>query len=120
MSAPRVIPAILAFCCILVAAFWPSSGLAQDRERQQVSVGEDAPAILVADDVFLSGDEQLIATGNVEALYDGRRLKAREIKYDRPTERLIVKGPITLQEPDGTMVVLADSAEHARDMRNGF
>ncbi|MEL6433461.1 MAG: LPS assembly protein LptD, partial [Pseudomonadota bacterium] len=120
MSAPRVIPAILAFFCILVAAFWPSSGLAQDRERQQVSVGQDAPAILVADDVFLSGDEQLIATGNVEALYDGRRLKAREIKYDRPTERLIVKGPITLQEPDGTMVVLADSAELDRDMRNGL
>ena len=37
------------------------------------------PAMLVADEVVLTADRRLIARGNVEALYQGRRLTAREI-----------------------------------------
>lgn len=121
MSVSRATTIVLACICLLLASIWPSTGSSQNADREQVNLGgEDAPAILVADDVFLSGDEQLVATGNVEALFEGRRLNAREIIYDRPTERLIVKGPITLQEPDGTVLVLADSAELDRELRNGL
>lgn len=77
------------------------------------------PAVLVADDVRITAENQLIATGNVEALYQGRRLKAREIAYDRATERLLITGPLTLTDVDGT-VVLADSAELDREMTNGI
>ncbi|MEQ8258281.1 MAG: LPS assembly protein LptD [Roseovarius confluentis] len=84
------------------------------------ATGATMPAVLVADDVFLSGNEQLVASGNVEALYDGRRLKASQIVYDRTTETLRVMGPISLEEADGTMLVLADSAELDREMRNGL
>ncbi|MGX0977911.1 LPS-assembly protein [Roseovarius sp. MBR-51] len=77
------------------------------------------PAVLVADDVRITEDNQLIASGNVEALYQGRRLKAREIVYDRATERLVITGPLTLTDVDGS-VVLADSAELDRDLTNGI
>ncbi len=77
------------------------------------------PAMLVADDVYLSGEDRLTAYGNVEAMYDGRRLQASEITYDQTTETLIIKGPITLQEGE-TILILADDAELDRDMRNGI
>lgn len=77
------------------------------------------PAMLVADDVRITADDKLVATGNVEAMYQGRRLKAREITYDRATDRLLITGPLTLTEA-GNTVILADSAELDRDMQNGL
>ena len=77
------------------------------------------PAMLIADDVHLSGEDRLTAYGNVEAMYDGRRLQASEITYDQSTETLIIKGPITLHEGNNTLV-LADSAELDREMQNGI
>lgn len=76
-------------------------------------------AMLVADDVFMTGDNTLVAEGNVEALYDGRRLQARKIIYDRETDSLSITGPITLTGEDEP-IVLADSAELDRDLRNGL
>ncbi len=78
-----------------------------------------AAAILVADDVRLTGDDQLIASGNVEVMYDGRRLQAREIIYDRENDQLILTGPITITEAGETMV-LASSGAMDRDMHNGL
>mgnify|MGYP005846427397 CR=1 FL=1 len=78
------------------------------------------PAMLVADDVYLQGDTALIAEGNVEALYDGRRLQAARIVYDRETETLQITGPITLQDTQGRILVLADSASLDRKMENGL
>ena len=86
-----------------------------------VSAQEAAPqpAVLVADDVRVTADDQLIATGNVEALYQGRRLTARKIIYDRASDRLLITGPLTLTE-GGNTVILGDSAELDRDMQNGL
>ena len=107
---------------LATALIWAGSAFAQGGVDPSLPSAQDAPqpAILVADDVFLSGNEQLVATGNVEALYDGRRLKASRIVYDRTTETLRVEGPISLEEADGTMLVLADSAELDREMKNGL
>lgn len=95
----------------LFAALFVSAVPAQEAESQ--------PAVLVADDVRVTADEKLIATGNVEALYQGRRLTAREITYDRATDRLLITGPLTLTEA-GNTVILGDSAELDRDMQNGL
>ena len=96
--------------------------LSQQDDRTSVALDEDTPqpAILVADDVFLSAGETLVASGQVEALFDGRRLEAQEIIYDRTTEKLSIKGPIRMVEADGSVVVLADSAELDREMTNGL
>ena len=100
---------------LVAAPLW-----AQSEQRRTVVNDPVQPAILVADDVYLTGDETLVATGNVEALFDGRRLQARSIIYDRTTDQLRIEGPITLQEQDGRLLVLADAAELDRSLQNGI
>ena len=77
------------------------------------------PAVLVADDVYMEGNERLVATGNVEALYDGTRLQAEGIIYDRTDDTLILSGPIVIHE-DGESVILASSGEIDKELRNGI
>jgi len=77
------------------------------------------PAVLVADDVYMEGNERLVATGNVEALYDGRRLTAESIIYDRTRDRLILSGRIVIDE-GGESVILASSGEIDQDLKNGI
>ncbi|MDT8326782.1 MAG: LPS assembly protein LptD [Roseovarius sp.] len=102
----------LALCLSLCLALPGTNASAQERAPQ--------PAVLVADDVRVTADDRLIASGNVEALYEGRRLTARAITYDRATDRLLITGPLTLTEAGGNMVVLGESAELDRDMQNGL
>lgn len=82
----------------------------------------EGPAMLVADEVRLTGDGRLVAEGNVEAMYQGRRLTADRIVYARDTGQLIITGPLSLTEPGtgGGTVLIADSAELDRDLRNGI
>ena len=56
----------------------------------------DEPAILIADNVFISDGSTLVAEGNVEAIQGDRRLKAQKITYDRSTEKMTIEGPIIL------------------------
>ena len=103
---------------VSLAALWlflPVPARAQDDTG-----AERAPALLVADEVFIRGDDTLIAKGNVEALYEGRRLRASRVIYDRRGETLRVEGPITLTEADGEALVLADSAAIDRSLRDGL
>ncbi|UXX83753.1 LPS-assembly protein LptD [Roseovarius pelagicus] len=80
---------------------------------------EPQPAMLIADDVYIRGDDTLVAEGNVEAVYDGQRLTARRITYDKATDSLEFDGPITLFD-GGYTVVLADSAQLDRNLQNGI
>lgn len=109
---------------MVAAALLAPAGAAfsQQTDRAGVTLDNDTPeaAILIADDVFLSAGDTLVASGQVEALFEGRRLESQEISYDRATETLSIKGPIRLTEADGSIVVLADSAELDRDMTNGL
>lgn len=69
------------------------------------------PPALIADQIrYEAGTDQLIATGNVEVLFQGRVLTAEQIIYDNRTERLLASGPLLLQE-SGTATLLADVAE---------
>ncbi|MEM7074362.1 MAG: LPS assembly protein LptD [Pseudomonadota bacterium] len=114
----------LAILCLAgLASVLPVHGQAQQRDDRfsaQVTQQAEQPAVLVADDIFLTADSRLVATGNVEALFGGRRLSAREIVYNDETGILDVSGPITIEEADGSLVLLADSAELDREMANGL
>jgi len=88
------------------------AGLLAGRANAQI-------ASLLADSVVLVGDDTIVATGNVEILVDGSRLKAAKITYDATTDRLIIQGPITLQQGDN-LLFLASSAELDGDLENGF
>ncbi|MFD1156479.1 LPS-assembly protein LptD [Roseovarius aestuarii] len=105
----RRFPRLAAILIALISL--PTSGMAQDAS----ALG----ALLVADEVYITGDDKLVAEGNVEAVYQGQRLKAKSITYDRSTEMLSIEGPMTLNDGQSTLV-LADSGELDRNMANGI
>ncbi len=100
--------ALLLVTCLAFAV----PGTAQDADP-------DAPALLVADQVFVENEERLVAQGNVEVLQDGIRLAATRILYDRGTDRLTIDGPIRITDAAGN-VVTADSASLDEGLRNGI
>jgi LPS-assembly protein len=82
------------------------------------ALGQDATT-LVADRLEIEADSRLIATGAVEVLHKGSRLKANRIVYDATAETLEIEGPIILTDPSGT-IILADAAELSSDLREGL
>lgn len=76
-------------------------------------------ASLIADQVRVEGNSALIARGNVVVLYEGTRLTASSVIYDKTTDTLRIEGPITIRRPDGT-VLIAQAAELSSDLRNGI
>lgn len=76
-------------------------------------------ATLVADRVALNGEDQLIASGNVEVLFDGSRLTASEMIYDQATDTLQITGPIFIKSADGT-ILMANRATLDPRLENGI
>ncbi len=93
--------------CLLLPFLGGFGAWAQDR------------AALVADSVSIANDRQLIAEGGVEIFYKGARLRATRIVYDRSTDRLLITGPIVLEEEGGT-IVFADQADLRTDLTEGI
>ncbi|MDX5350362.1 MAG: LPS assembly protein LptD [Paracoccaceae bacterium] len=77
-------------------------------------------ATLVSDSIEITGDTRLIAAGNVEVFYKGRRLKASRLVFDQATDRLEITGPIVLTEESGDVIILASQAELQADMAEGI
>ena len=77
-------------------------------------------ASLVADEVaFDPQGRQLTASGNVEVLQDGIRLRANAIRYDGATDSLTVTGPLYLIDGQD-VVIVADFAELSGDLQEGI
>ena len=76
-------------------------------------------ATLIADDVQIFPDNTLVAEGNVEALYDGQRMRASRITYSQDKDLLTIEGPITYQQGDD-LLVLADQGEMDPQFENGI
>ncbi len=77
-------------------------------------------ASLVADSLAITGDTRLIADGNVEVFFKGRRLKAARIIFDQATGTLDITGPIVLTDPAGDNVILASQADMQADLTEGI
>jgi LPS-assembly protein len=97
---------LLALLALCLALTFPA--LAQDQ------------ATLISDRLEITGDTRLIAAGNVEVFFMGRRLKAARIVYDQATDRLEITGPIVLTDESGNVVILASQAELAADLSEGI
>ncbi|MGJ8545383.1 MAG: LPS-assembly protein LptD [Sulfitobacter sp.] len=80
---------------------------------------QDKPAILVADELYITQDRVLVAQGNVEAFQNGVRLQARTIRYDQTSGSLTIEGPIVISEGTDT-VILADAAQLDEGLREGL
>lgn len=77
------------------------------------------PAVLVADNVFVQGQDRLVARGTVEALSGEYHLSASQITYDKASDQLQIQGPIRITDAQGT-VLLADQATMDPALRNGL
>lgn len=81
--------------------------------------GPSEDAVLVADEVHVTPDRVLIARGNVEVFQGNVSLEAKQITYDRNTDRLTFDGPLVLRD-GSTVMILASAAELDTDLRNGI
>ena len=97
---------VLILCLFLPVAAWAQ----QEPER---------PAALIADELFIEADRELVARGNVEAYQGTTRLEAEEIRYNRETGALTITGPIKLFDGESS-VILADAAELDGNLRTGL
>lgn len=103
---------------LLALLAWPGTGArAQDAtsaDGQQILVltgagaqdeaEEPRPALLVADSILVTPDDRLVAEGDVEMLYEGRRLRAARVVYDGETERLEITGPLRAEDETGAVL----------------
>ncbi|MQQ07343.1 LPS assembly protein LptD [Epibacterium sp. SM1979] len=76
-------------------------------------------AILVADQVFITPERQLVASGGVEVFQGEVRLQAEKITFDDAKGQLKIEGPIRIDQ-DGEVSILADAAELDSDLQNGI
>ncbi|GGH19431.1 LPS-assembly protein [Cribrihabitans marinus] len=112
MMRGRVLALVTALATALAA---PVRGTAQNLEAPQAG----APAVLVADEVFITPERQLIAKGNVEAYQGDIRLSAQGIIFDRDSGQLTLEGPIRIDQ-GGSVTILADTAEMDAGLQNGL
>jgi LPS-assembly protein len=77
------------------------------------------PAILVADQLFITPDRQLIAKGNVEAFQGDVRLQAQRVIFEESSGTLQIEGPIRIDQ-GGDVTILANAAELDRSLRDGL
>lgn len=95
---------------ILTVALWLGlalPGLAADQ------------ASLVADSLTIRSGSVLEARGHVEIFYQGRHLTAQALTYDRTTDRLLIEGPIWLDDGQGNLIE-AQMADLAADLTEGI
>lgn len=98
----------------------PAPADAQGRPFGSQTAGTtQPPAILVADQLFITPERTLVAQGNVEAFQGNTRLSAKKITFDQTEGSLQIEGPIRIDEGED-VTILADAAELDRDMRNGL
>lgn len=76
-------------------------------------------ASLVADEVTIDGNGRLVATGNVEVLFEGTRMSAGQIIYDQAADRLSIAGPIFIEGADG-QIITAERADLDPRLENGL
>lgn len=77
------------------------------------------PAVLIADQVYITRDRTLVAQGNVEAFQGTTQIRASAIRYNQDTGALILEGPIVITDGDDS-VILADAGELNNRLRSGL
>jgi len=80
----------------------------------------DERVVLEADTAYENtADNTIIAEGNVEALYQGRVLRADRLIYDRTTERARASGNVVIIEADGSEQ-FADEFDVGPNLSDGY
>ncbi len=85
----------------------------------QTTAPASLPATLVADKVWIDGNNTLTAQGHVEILHGTTRIKASRITYEGTSGSLKIDGPITMIDGD-EIIIVASSAEMESSLQNGI
>ena len=108
-----------ALVCVLAGMIPAAPAYAQ-------SVGTEAAApaggdlLLEADTIVYDNDRNTItAVGGVQIDYDGNRLVAQRVTYDRGTSRLIASGNVEIVDPDGNRY-FSSEIDVTDDFRDAF
>lgn len=86
---------------------------------------QGAAATILADNLALSGDNAVTASGGVVMWYKGTRLVASSVRYDQNTGGVTLEGPIHLTEPgtagtEDETILIADAAQLDPNMKDGI
>lgn len=102
-----------------------SSGVlsAHAQEPSEVATPSDKlteHVVLEADYIYeLREENSVVAEGNVEALYEGRVLRADRIIYNKTTDRVRATGNVIIVDTDGSQQ-FADEVEVNSDLADGY
>ena len=110
-----------ALACVFSLALPAMPAFAQDLAGMAASrVNTNSQMLLEADTLVYDNDAQTVtAVGGVQIDYDGNRLVAQRVTYDRNTKRLIASGNVQLVNSDGTKVY-SEHVDITDDFGNGF
>ena len=103
---------------VFIAIIFFFSGLANTAEVDQTTA--KSPIFFKADKLENRQEpEKLIASGNVEMVYEGQILRADSVVYDRVQDKIFASGNVSLLRPNGE-VLFSDSGEITGDLREGI
>jgi len=106
-------------CLAGLGAFAPPAAHAQQADLG-FTPSPGAQMLLEADTLVYDNDRNTIsAVGGVQIDYDGIRLVAQRVTYDRNTSRLIATGGVEIVDRDGNRF-LSDEIDITDDFRDGF
>lgn len=109
-----------ALACLFSCALPITPVFAQDVSELAPTVAAGSQMLLEADTLVYDNDAQTVtAVGGVQIDYDGNRLVAQRVTYDRNTKRLIASGNVQLVNSDGTKLY-SDHIDITDDFGNGF
>ena len=109
-----------ALACVFAGAVLPGVAAAQDIPGASSNISPDAEMLLEADTIVYDNDRNTVtAVGGVQIDYDGHRLVAQRVTYDRNTSRLIASGNVEIIDRQGTRIY-SDEIDVTDDFRDGF
>lgn len=107
--------------CVLAAVPMAFS-YAQTPEELAVQrrVPADGQMLLEADTLVYDNDKQTVtAVGGVQIDYNGNKLVAQRVTYNRATARLVASGNVQAVDPGGN-IIYSDQIDVTDDFRDGF
>lgn len=109
-----------ALACVLAGAATMGIAAAQQIDTDRLATSPDAELLLEADTIVYDNDQNTItAEGGVQIDYDGHKLVARSVTYDRATARLIASGDVEIVDRQGTRIH-TDEIDVTDDFRDAF
>ena len=100
----------------------PSPALSQTLNDQlgKQTNNQKSRLLVDANEIFVDRDNDIVeARGDVQLFYQGRRLEADKVVYNRKTKRVYAEGNAKLTEQNG-QVIFSDRFELTDDFRDGF